>query len=117
MVPIGDRPILWHIMKYYANFGHTDFVLCLGYKADVIKEYFLNYNEALSNDFVLRDGGKRVELLQQRHPRLVDHVRRHGPERADRRSGSKTVQRVHRRTTRSSSPPTATASPTRRSRR
>jgi glucose-1-phosphate cytidylyltransferase len=69
MVPIGYRPILWHVMKYYAHFGHKDFILCLGYKADVVKEYFLNYNEALSNDFVLdgngHDGGpaSRVRLL------------------------------------------------------
>ena len=53
MVPIGYRPILWHLMKYYAHFGHKDFILCLGYKADVIKNYFLNYDECLSNDFVL----------------------------------------------------------------
>jgi glucose-1-phosphate cytidylyltransferase len=63
MIPLGERPILWHIMKYYSLFGHREFVLCLGYKAEVIKEYFLNYSEALSNDFVLRDGGKRIELL------------------------------------------------------
>jgi glucose-1-phosphate cytidylyltransferase len=63
MIPLGDRPILWHIMKYYSDFGFRDFILCLGYKPEVIKEYFLNYNEALSNDFVLTDGGKRVELL------------------------------------------------------
>jgi glucose-1-phosphate cytidylyltransferase len=44
MVPIGERPILWHIMKIYAHFGHKDFVLCLGYKGDVIKEYFRNYH-------------------------------------------------------------------------
>jgi len=43
MVPIGNRPILWHIMKTYAHYGHTDFVLCLGYKGDMIKEYFRNY--------------------------------------------------------------------------
>jgi glucose-1-phosphate cytidylyltransferase len=63
MIPLGDRPILWHIMKYYSDFGLRDFVLCLGYKHEVIKEYFLNYSEALSNDFVLTDGGRRVELL------------------------------------------------------
>jgi glucose-1-phosphate cytidylyltransferase len=63
MVPLGPRPILWHIMKYYSRFGCTDFVLCLGYRGEVIKEYFLGYNEALSNDFVLRDGGKQIELL------------------------------------------------------
>ncbi|MDD4921484.1 MAG: glucose-1-phosphate cytidylyltransferase [Bacteroidales bacterium] len=43
MIPIGEYPILWHIMKYYSGFGHTDFVLCLGYKSEVIKNYFLNY--------------------------------------------------------------------------
>jgi glucose-1-phosphate cytidylyltransferase len=63
MVTIGERPILWHVMKYFAHFGHTDFILCLGYKAEVIKDYFLNYSEALSNDFVLSDGGNRVDLL------------------------------------------------------
>jgi glucose-1-phosphate cytidylyltransferase len=63
MVTIGYRPILWHVMRYYAHFGHKDFVLCLGYRADVIKQYFLDYNEALSNDFVLAEGGERVELL------------------------------------------------------
>jgi len=63
MVPIGYRPILWHVMKYYAHFGHKDFILCLGYKADVIKNYFLNYNECLSNNFVLSGGGKEVQLL------------------------------------------------------
>ena len=63
MVPIGDRPILWHVMKYYAHFGHKDFILCLGYKANVIKRYFLEYDECLSNDFVLTKGGKNLELL------------------------------------------------------
>ena len=63
MVPIGNRPILWHVMKYYAHFGHTDFILCLGYRSEVIKNYFLTYNEALSNDFVLSEGGRTVELL------------------------------------------------------
>ncbi|MDB5058000.1 MAG: Nucleoside-diphosphate-sugar pyrophosphorylase family protein [Chloroflexi bacterium] len=63
MVPIGNHPILWHVMKYYAHYGYTDFILCLGYKAHVIKEYFLNYNECLSNDFTLSDGGKNLQLL------------------------------------------------------
>src|SRR2546430_13361955 len=63
MVPIGYRPILWHVMKYYAHYGHNDFILCLGYKADAIKQYFLDYNECLSNDFVLSKGGKNLELL------------------------------------------------------
>jgi glucose-1-phosphate cytidylyltransferase len=63
MVPIGYRPILWHVMKYYAHYGHKEFVLCLGYKADVIKNYFRNYDECVSNDFVLSGGGKNVRLL------------------------------------------------------
>src|SRR5712691_2029262 len=63
MIPIGDRPILWHIMRYYSSFGYSDFILCLGYKAEVVKEYFLNYKEALTNDFVLTEGGRRIELL------------------------------------------------------
>ncbi|BAS58615.1 MULTISPECIES: glucose-1-phosphate cytidylyltransferase [Leptolyngbya] len=63
MVNIGYRPILWHLMKYYAHYGHKDFILCLGYKADYIKEYFLNYNECLSNDFVLSAGGKQVQMI------------------------------------------------------
>lgn len=63
MVNIGYRPILWHVMKYYAHFGHKDFVLCLGWKADVIKNYFRNYDECLSNDFVMSSGGQSIELL------------------------------------------------------
>jgi len=62
MITIGYRPILWHVMKYYAHFGHKDFILCLGYRGDVIKEYFLNYNECVSNDFTLSEGGKKLEL-------------------------------------------------------
>jgi glucose-1-phosphate cytidylyltransferase len=63
MVTIGYRPILWHVMKYYAYHGHKDFVLCLGYRGDAVKNYFLNYSECLSNDFVLSQGGKKLELL------------------------------------------------------
>lgn len=61
MQPVGPRPLLWHIMRYYAHFGHKDFILCLGYGANHIKDYFLNYQETTSNDFVMREG--RVELL------------------------------------------------------
>ena len=64
MVPIGNRPILWHIMKYYAHYGHRDFILCLGYHAEVIKRFFLDYNEAISNDFVYSSGGRDIELLR-----------------------------------------------------
>jgi glucose-1-phosphate cytidylyltransferase len=63
MVTIGYRPILWHVMKYYAHYGHKDFILCLGYRGDVIKNYFLNYSECVSNDFVLSEGGKKLELM------------------------------------------------------
>jgi glucose-1-phosphate cytidylyltransferase len=63
MVHIGMRPLLWHVMKYYAHYGHKDFILCLGHRADAIKNYFLNYDECVSNDFVLTAGGKRLELL------------------------------------------------------
>ena len=63
MAMIGDRPLLWHVMRYYAHFGHTDFVLCLGYGAAMVKDYFLTYDETRSNDFVL-NGGK-VELARR----------------------------------------------------
>ena len=71
MVQIGNRPILWHLMKYYAYFGHKEFILCLGYKSEVIKEYFLNYKEWASNDFVLSGGGRDIRLLNSRHRRLA----------------------------------------------
>jgi glucose-1-phosphate cytidylyltransferase len=63
MLAIGYRPILWHVMKYYAHFGHTEFILCLGHRADAIKNYFLHYDEAVSNDFVLSRGGRQVQLM------------------------------------------------------
>jgi glucose-1-phosphate cytidylyltransferase len=62
LVTVGYRPILWHLMNYYAHFGHRDFVLCLGYRGDLIREFFLHYNEAMSNDFTLYEGGRRREL-------------------------------------------------------
>ncbi len=65
LVTIGYRPILWHIMKYYAHYGHKDFILCLGWRADVVKQYFLKYDECLSNDFVLTAGGQEVALLNR----------------------------------------------------
>ena len=63
MIRVGDRPILWHVMRSYAHFGMRDFVLCLGQRGDSIKDYFLHYDEAISNDFVLSEGGRRIELL------------------------------------------------------
>jgi glucose-1-phosphate cytidylyltransferase len=65
LVPIGPRPILWHLMSYYAHYGHKDFILCLGYRANSIKEYFLKYDETVSNDFVFSGGGKNIELLSR----------------------------------------------------
>jgi glucose-1-phosphate cytidylyltransferase len=68
LVEIGSRPILWHLMKYYAHFGHNDFILCLGYGATAIKNYFLKYEPAISSDFVLSNGGgpnQQIELLHR----------------------------------------------------
>lgn len=62
LVTIGSRPVLWYLMRYYAHFGHNDFVLALGYRGDMLREYFLNYSEAMSNDFTLSDSGKKIEL-------------------------------------------------------
>lgn len=63
LVSVGYRPILWHLMRYYAHYGHKDFILCLGYRGDLIRQYFLEYKECMSNDFVLSDGGRKIELL------------------------------------------------------
>jgi len=65
LVNVGHRPILWHLMRYYAHFGHKDFILCLGYRGDMIREFFLDYRSAMSADFVLSDGGRRVELFDE----------------------------------------------------
>jgi glucose-1-phosphate cytidylyltransferase len=62
LVYIGARPILWHLMRYYAHYGHKDFVLALGYRGDMVREYFLNYNECMSNDFTISEGGRKVDL-------------------------------------------------------
>ena len=66
MVDVGGRPILWHIMKIYAHYGFNEFVLCLGYRGNVIKEYFLNY-AAMSNDFTLRLGDRQVLEFDGNH--------------------------------------------------
>jgi glucose-1-phosphate cytidylyltransferase len=63
LVAIGVRPIIWHLMRYYAHHGHTDFVLCLGYRGDLIREYFMNYREELTNDFTLSLDSGKVELI------------------------------------------------------
>ena len=59
---IGDRPLLWHVMRYYAHFGHTEFILCLGYGAAAVKDYFVHYDETQSNDFTLLGGGRDIEM-------------------------------------------------------
>ena len=64
MAMIGDRPLMWHVMRYYAHFGHTDFVLCLGYGASYVKDFFLNYDETRSNDFVLEGSAREVKLFR-----------------------------------------------------
>jgi len=64
MAMIGERPLLWHVMRYYAHFGHTDFVLCLGYGASAVKDFFLSYDETRSNDFVLENGPGNVKLFK-----------------------------------------------------
>jgi glucose-1-phosphate cytidylyltransferase len=68
MIPVGHQPILWHIMQYYSKYEHRDFILCLGYKANAIKSYFINYNQAENSDCVISDFGRKVELLGERAP-------------------------------------------------
>jgi len=65
LVEVGPRPIIWHLMKYYAHYGHKDFILCLGHAGGQIKNYFRHYDEAISNDFVLTQGGRQLDLLQR----------------------------------------------------
>ena len=62
MVPVGGKPILWHIMKTYAHYGHKDFFLALGYKADIVKEYFLNYR-ALNSDFTINMNSNKEKTI------------------------------------------------------
>jgi len=63
MIPIGHQPMLLHIMQYYSHYGHRDFILCLGHKANVIREYFLNYNPARDADCIISDFGKKVDII------------------------------------------------------
>jgi len=63
MIPIGDKPILWHLMNFYSEHGHKDFVLCLGYKANIIKEFFVNGRPELYSDCVVTQAGAEVQLL------------------------------------------------------
>jgi len=68
MIPVGNQPILWHIMNYYSQYGHSDFVLCLGYKSNIIKEFFLNYRPHAFADCVVSGFGTTVELLSEPKP-------------------------------------------------
>ena len=77
MVEIGGRPILWHIMKLYAWHGFHDFVLCLGYRGNIIREYFLNY-QAMNRDFTINLGRQEIDACrkqnEQNQPRIPAHV-------------------------------------------
>ncbi len=68
MVPIGHQPILWHVMQYYSRYEHNEFILCLGYKANIVKNYFMNYKIAESSDCVISDFGSKVEIIGERPP-------------------------------------------------
>jgi glucose-1-phosphate cytidylyltransferase len=63
MIQIGNDPILWHLMQYYHFHGHRDFVLCLGYKANIIKQWFLDYRAAIHSDFCISDHGSKVAVF------------------------------------------------------
>ena len=63
MAMVGERPLLWHVMRYYAHYGHTEFILCLGYGASYVKDFFLSYDETRSNDFVLENGAREIKLF------------------------------------------------------
>jgi glucose-1-phosphate cytidylyltransferase len=65
MIPVGHQPILWHVMQFYRDYGHTDFILCLGYKANIIKDFFLGYRPQAFADCVVSGSGANVELLSE----------------------------------------------------
>ena len=90
LVDIGGRPILRHIMKLYAHHGFTDFVLCLGYRGNMIKEHFLNY-EAMNNDFTVcarADDGASTITASHDEDGFTRHAGRHRARHDDRRRGS-----------------------------
>lgn len=65
MIPVGHQPILWHVMHYYSQYGHRDFILCMGYKANIIKEFFCNYKPHIFADCVVSGFGSQIELLNE----------------------------------------------------
>ena len=73
MIPIGGKPILWHLMSYYSQYGHKDFILCLGYKANVIKEFFLNYQPHIYADCVVSGFGSNVANARRSPAGLARH--------------------------------------------
>ena len=77
MIPVGHQPILWHIMQYYSQYGHQDFVLCLGYKANVIKDYFLNYDQTTNNDCIISNFGKKCRNSGRTATGLAHNAHRH----------------------------------------
>jgi glucose-1-phosphate cytidylyltransferase len=68
MIPVGHHPILWHIMWYYSHYGHHDFILCLGYRANIIKQYFLNLRPEIYSDCVISENGTHIEILGDERP-------------------------------------------------
>ncbi len=110
MMSIGDRPVLWHIMRYFAHFGHTEFILCLGYGASSVKDYFLRYDETQSNDFVLT---RALSTSRCSSPTSPTGASRSSTPASTPPSGSVCAGSVTCSTmTRCSSPTTATSSPT-----
>ena len=110
MVPIGYRPILWHVMKYYAHFGHKDFILCLGYRADVIKEYFLQLRRVPSRTTsCCPEGGRTSSCSNSDIQDWTHHVRRHRASTRNIGQRLKAVRAVPRAARRCSWPTTATA--------
>jgi glucose-1-phosphate cytidylyltransferase len=73
MVPIGSLPIIWHLMRYYAHYGHTEFILCLGHKGDVIRNYFEAMCGDVSPDFIESASGVELELPEMPTPPLSIH--------------------------------------------
>jgi NDP-sugar pyrophosphorylase family protein len=77
MIPVGHQPILWHVMQYYSEYGHTDFILTLGYKANIIKEFFLNYRPQVYTDCVVSGFGDQRRAAEQTRGRLARVADRH----------------------------------------
>ena len=114
MAMIGERPMLWHVMRYYAHFGHTDFVLCLGYGASSVKDFFLNYDETRSNDFVLEGSARKVSCSRPTSP--TGGSPSSTPDCTPRSESGSAGSGASSRTSRCSWPTTRMSSPTRRCR-